>query len=132
MVSNPHFTGANLIDSIGKWGGARMKNAITGRAIILISHANVHATRLVTGRNHQLANKWRSKWSPTGDHGPRRTEESDPVGHAASQRSNKLEAPREEQVKRLRYLAADEHLTSEAPDHLDSMSSDPYPGIRRN
>ena len=55
MVSNPHFTGANLIDSIGKWGGARMKNAITGRAIILISHANVHATRLVTGRNHPLA-----------------------------------------------------------------------------
>jgi hypothetical protein len=50
-----------------------MKNAITGKAIILISHANVHAARLVTGRNHPLANKWRSKWSPkwspTGDPG---------------------------------------------------------------
>lgn len=61
MVSNPHFTGANLIDSIGKWGGARMKNAITGRAIILISHANVHATRLVTGRNHPLAKQMEVK-----------------------------------------------------------------------
>ena len=35
--------------------------------------------------------------------------------------------PQREVVTRLRYLAADEHLTSEAPDHLDSMSSDPYP-----
>jgi hypothetical protein len=37
VVSSPHFTGANLIDSIGRWGGPKIKKAITGKAIISYS-----------------------------------------------------------------------------------------------
>jgi hypothetical protein len=36
VVIKPHLMGANLIDSIGRWGGAKMKKATTGQAIILV------------------------------------------------------------------------------------------------